>query len=92
MDFFFAKLFNSKIHDKRDVTIREHYTILFCHHFGHLLCSLGMILNYPKLFFSSTGVTQNDIIEARLFDRLPVAYSPKWLKEHPEAAAPPVAS
>eukprot|EP00904_Undaria_pinnatifida_P004183 jgi/Undpi1/13766/HiC_scaffold_9.g03417.m1 len=38
------------------------------------------------------GVTQNDIIEARLFDRLPVAYSPKWLKEHPEAAAPPVAS
>lgn len=33
------------------------------------------------------GVTQNDILEAKLFDKIPVDYSPKWLREHPEAAA-----
>ncbi|CAM9404175.1 unnamed protein product, partial [Pylaiella littoralis] len=35
---------------------------------------------------SMGGVTQNDFAEARLFDRLPVTYSPKWLREHPEAS------
>lgn len=33
------------------------------------------------------GMTQNDIILAELIDAVPVAYSPKWLKEHPEAEA-----
>ena len=31
------------------------------------------------------GVTQNDIDMARMLDKVPVAYSPKWLKENPEA-------
>lgn len=35
------------------------------------------------------GVTRNDIIEAKLLDQLPVEYSPKWLKEHPEATTAP---
>jgi hypothetical protein len=34
---------------------------------------------------SISGVTENDIIMAELIDGVPVAYSPKWLKEHPEA-------
>jgi pterin-4a-carbinolamine dehydratase len=32
------------------------------------------------------GVTENDLIMAGLIDEVKVAYSPKWLKEHPEAA------
>lgn len=32
------------------------------------------------------GVTQNDIEEAKLLDLIPVQYSPKWLREHPEAS------
>ena len=33
------------------------------------------------------GITQNDIALAqRLSEQVKVAYSPKWLKEHPEAA------
>ncbi|CAM9708485.1 unnamed protein product, partial [Hapterophycus canaliculatus] len=36
---------------------------------------------------SMGGVTQNDIAEAKLFDQLPVTYSPKWLRENPEASA-----
>eukprot|EP00752_Nemacystus_decipiens_P003055 g2832.t1 len=36
---------------------------------------------------SMGGVTQNDIEEARMFDQVPVTYSPKWLREHPEASA-----
>lgn len=35
----------------------------------------------------AVGVTQNDIEEAKLFDQLPVTYSPKWLRENPEASA-----
>jgi 4a-hydroxytetrahydrobiopterin dehydratase len=33
------------------------------------------------------GLTENDLIMAALIDAVPVVYSPKWLKEHPEAAA-----
>ncbi|CAM9369897.1 unnamed protein product [Ectocarpus sp. 6 AP-2014] len=39
---------------------------------------------------SMGGVTQNDIAEARLFDQLPVTYSPKWQRENlPDSATPP---
>ena len=31
------------------------------------------------------AVTMNDIVEAKLIDEIPVEYSPKWLREHPEA-------
>ena len=31
------------------------------------------------------GVTENDLIMAEEIDKIPVAYSPKWLKEHPAA-------
>ena len=33
------------------------------------------------------GVTESDLILAGLLDQVPVVYSPKWLKEHPEAEA-----
>ena len=34
------------------------------------------------------GLTENDLIMAELIDQgVKVAYSPKWLREHPEAAA-----
>lgn len=33
------------------------------------------------------GLTENDLIMAGLIDLVPADYSPKWLKEHPEAAA-----
>jgi len=34
------------------------------------------------------GITENDIVLARMLDRrVPITYSPKWLREHPEAAA-----
>jgi len=32
------------------------------------------------------GITENDLTLAELLDQVPVLYSPKWLKEHPEAA------
>jgi len=31
------------------------------------------------------GIAENDFILADLLDGIPVDYSPKWLKEHPEA-------
>lgn len=31
------------------------------------------------------GLTENDLIMAGLIDAVPAVYSPKWLKEHPEA-------
>jgi len=31
------------------------------------------------------GLTENDLIMAALIDKVPASYSPKWLKEHPEA-------
>ncbi len=31
------------------------------------------------------GLTENDLIMAGLIDKVPAVYSPKWLKEHPEA-------
>lgn len=31
------------------------------------------------------GITENDLIMAELIDGIKVAYSPKWLKEHPAA-------
>lgn len=31
------------------------------------------------------GLTENDLIMAGLIDAIPVAYSPKWRREHPEA-------
>ncbi|CAM9546391.1 unnamed protein product [Phaeothamnion confervicola] len=34
---------------------------------------------------SMNGLTQNDFTLACLIDALPVAYSPKWLREQPEA-------
>lgn len=34
---------------------------------------------------SVSGLTENDLILAELIDGVPAAYSPKWLKEHPEA-------
>jgi pterin-4a-carbinolamine dehydratase len=34
------------------------------------------------------GVTENDLILAEMLDKeVAVVYSPKWLKEHPEAEA-----
>ena len=32
------------------------------------------------------GVTESDLILAELLDEVSVDYSPKWLKEHPEAS------
>lgn len=40
-----------------------------------------------RLSTFAEGVTHNDIAEAKLFDQLPVTYSPKWLRENPEASA-----
>lgn len=31
------------------------------------------------------GLSENDFILAGLLDEIPVRYSPKWLREHPEA-------
>lgn len=31
------------------------------------------------------GLTENDLIMAGLIDEIKVAYSPKWLREHPAA-------
>jgi len=31
------------------------------------------------------GVTENDLVLAELLDEVPIDYSPKWLREHPEA-------
>ncbi|CAM9840733.1 unnamed protein product [Discosporangium mesarthrocarpum] len=39
-----------------------------------------------QLFVYPGCLTRNDILEARLLDQVPVEYSPKWLREHPEAA------
>ena len=36
-----------------------------------------------------SGLTENDLIMAQLIDKVPAAYSPKWLREHPEAAEAP---
>jgi len=36
---------------------------------------------------SLNGLTENDFVMASLIDALPVTYSPKWLREHPEAKA-----
>ena len=33
------------------------------------------------------GITENDLALAALLDAVEINYSPKWLKEHPEAAA-----
>jgi 4a-hydroxytetrahydrobiopterin dehydratase len=33
------------------------------------------------------GITENDFALASLLDTVPIDYSPKWLKAHPEAAA-----
>ncbi len=35
---------------------------------------------------SLQGITENDLTLAKLLDQVSVAYSPKWLKEHPHAA------
>ncbi|CAM9588845.1 unnamed protein product [Scytosiphon promiscuus] len=37
---------------------------------------------------SMGGVTQNDIEEAKLFDQVPVVYSPMWMRSNPEASKP----
>eukprot|EP00667_Euglena_gracilis_P026560 EG_transcript_32067 len=39
---------------------------------------------------SAGGLTLNDFILAAKINSLPVEYSPKWLKEHPEAQGAPV--
>mmetsp|Transcript_72514 Transcript_72514/g.114483 ORF Transcript_72514/g.114483 Transcript_72514/m.114483 type:complete len:137 (+) Transcript_72514:19-429(+) len=40
-----------------------------------------------EIFTHSIGcLTENDFVLAELIDAVPVTYSPKWLKEHPEAA------
>ena len=31
------------------------------------------------------GLTENDFLLAELLDKVPIDYSPKWLREHPEA-------
>lgn len=35
---------------------------------------------------SLNGLSENDFILAEMLDAIPVTYSPKWLREHPEAA------
>lgn len=52
--------------------------------FGAHFC-VTLYVSVPTAVFPSQGVTQNDIEEARLFDQVPATYSPKWLREHPEA-------
>ena len=34
------------------------------------------------------GLTQLDFDLAKAIDEAPVEYSPKWLKEHPQASSP----
>lgn len=49
---------------------------------------LVMLLDMFRLT-RQKGVTQNDIAEARLFDQLPVTYSPKWQRENlPDSTTP----
>ena len=31
------------------------------------------------------GLTENDLVLAELLNKVPIDYSPKWLREHPEA-------
>ena len=31
------------------------------------------------------GITENDLVLAELLDKVPIDYSPKWLREHPAA-------
>lgn len=51
------------------------------------------LINYREVEFvlythSVKGITENDVNMCRMLDQeVSVVYSPKWLKEHPEAAA-----
>ena len=37
--------------------------------------------------FALGGLSSNDFVMAAKTDRVPVEYSPKWLREHPEIRA-----
>lgn len=49
-------------------------------------CCTAVYVSVPTPVLPPEGITKNDIEEARLFDQVPATYSPKWLREHPEAS------